>query len=216
MKSITKIGLLSLMILMAYSCKKDTKSAVKGEAAPVAEATGKTYNVSTANSVINWKGSKIAGSHTGTFKLSNGTLNVEGNKITGGEFTIDIKSIKNTDMAAGEGKEDLEGHLLAADFFDAAKYPTAKFEITKVTSLAGQAEANALVYGNLTLKEVTKEIGFKAQTKISESGVSISTPTFKINRTDFGMKYGSASFFDNLKDKAINDEVELSISLTAK
>ncbi len=215
MKSITKVGLLSLMILLAFSCKKENKSAVKGEAAPVAEAIGNSFDVETAFSVVNWKGSKIAGSHTGTFKLSDGNVKVKGGKVTGGNFTIDINSLICTDLAAGEGKEDLEGHLKAPDFFDAAKFPTAKFEITKVTSLAGNEDANALVYGNLTLKDVTKEVGFKSKIDVANTGVTISTPNFTINRTDFGMKYGSASFFDNLKDKAINDEVELSINLTA-
>ena len=39
------------------------------------------------------------------------------------------------------------------------------------------------------------------------------TATLKVNRTLYDIKYGSASFFDDLKDRAINDEFDLNVSL---
>jgi len=74
---------------------------------------------------------------------------------------------------------------------------------------------NGTVTGNLTLNGVTKSISFPGSIDISERGVTLATNDFTINRTDFGMKYGSASFFDNLKDKAINDAVGLKIKFRA-
>ena len=62
---------------------------------------------------------------------------------------------------------------------------------------------------------MTKSISFPASVDITEKGVSVATNDFTINRTDFGIKYGSASFFDGLKDKAINDNVGLKIQFRA-
>lgn len=215
MKFITQIGLMSMFMIFMVSCKKENKSAVTGEAAPVAEAVGTEYSIVQGRSLINWSGSKLAGTHTGTFQVSKGTVSVDNGKVTGGNFTIDMNSLICTDLAAGQGKEKLEGHLKSADFFDVAAHPEATFEITKVTALEGSSDANSLIYGNLTMKGVSKQVGFKAMVNNKGNGITVTTPEFSINRTDFGMTYGSASLTDTVKDKAINDEVKLSITLGA-
>jgi polyisoprenoid-binding protein YceI len=96
------------------------------------------------------------------------------------------------------------------------KYPTAKFEITKVTDLAGNPDANSLVYGNLTMKDQTKQVSFKANIATDGKMVKVSAPKFTIDRTQWKVTYGSKSIFDNLKDKFINDEIGLQIELAAK
>lgn len=214
MKLLSKISLLSLVLIMSYSCKKKS-SAVTGEAAEVKTAVGNDYTVDGVASKVMWSGSKIAGTHTGTLTVSEGKVTVNNGKVTGGTFTIDMGSLTNTDQEAGKGKEKLEGHLKSPDFFDVATYPTAKFEITKIAGLANDELGNTLVYGNLTLKDVSKEVAFKANINVSGDVVTVTCPVFNINRTDFGVKYGSASMMDVVKDKAISDEVGLSISLIA-
>ena len=67
----------------------------------------------------------------------------------------------------------------------------------------------------MTLKDITKEVGFKASVSNIDGKLVVVTPQFTINRTDWGIKYGSASFFDNLADKAIDDNFGLKISLNA-
>lgn len=94
------------------------------------------------------------------------------------------------------------------------KYPSSSFEITKVTGTANDKEGNALVYGNLTILTVTKEVSFKANINILENNVTVTTPIFQINRTDWGLKYQSKNF-GALKDEFINDEVKLQINLNA-
>lgn len=202
------------------SCKQTTgEKAVVGEAKKVVEKamTGSSYGVDLAASKVMWTGSKLTGStHTGTMNLSSGSLTSDNGAITGGEFVIDMNSVNTTDLEAGKGKEKLDGHLKSPDFFDVAAFPTAKFVITKVTTLDGDVDATHLVYGNLTLKDVTKEVGFKAKVTQGNGSVSVSTPKFVINRTDFNMQYGSQSFADIAKDKAISNDVELQINLTTK
>ncbi len=221
MKLVLNVLCTMLAVGLIFSCKSDVKKAETSEAAEVATASGKDYTVDTGKSKIFWEGSKVAGTHAGDMKLSSGSVTVGNGKVTGGNFVIDMNSINVTDLE-GDKKAYLEGHLKgsaddnADDFFNVNKYPTASFEITKVTDVDGDPEANHLVYGNLTLKDVTKQIGFRAQIDVNAAGVSVKTPKFGIDRTEWGIKYGSDKFFDNLADKAINDKMEIAIELMAK
>ena len=211
MKYITLFLFIGLSASLMTSCQNAPKGekavteAAKKVVAPSMSA--KTYKADTGYSKVMWSGSKLAGTHTGTLNLSSGNVEVKGGKVVGGQFTIDMNSLTVTDLKAGEGKEKLEGHLKNEDFFDVAKNPTAQFAITNVDK--------GTVTGNLTLNGMTKSISFPASVDITEKGVSVATNDFTINRTDFGIKYGSASFFDGLKDKAINDNVGLKIQFRA-
>ncbi|MBK6784266.1 MAG: YceI family protein [Saprospiraceae bacterium] len=132
---------------------------------------------------------------------------------------LDLTKLTVDDLS-GEDKSNLESHLKGTggkgeeDFFNTKKFLTSTFEITKVTGLANDKEGNALVYGNLTILTVTKEVSFKANINILENNVTVTTPIFQINRTDWGLKYQSKNF-GALKDEFINDEVKLQINLNA-
>ena len=208
-------SVVSLLLLGACNTKPSGEEATTREAAPAMQSDAKQYAVSAADSKILWEGAKPTGKHNGTILISSGSISVEDGDIKAGNFTIDMNSITNLDQSAGNGKEKLEGHLKSADFFDATQFPTGNFELTKVSKLEGDAEATHLVYGNLTLKSITKEIGFKAKIDVTESGISVTSPQFTIDRTNWDVRYGSTKFFDDLKDKFINDEIGLKIELSA-
>lgn len=215
MNNILKLGAFFFLIGFVFSCKPDGAKAKTTEAGEVAQAEGTTYTVDAATSKVLWEGTKIAGAHTGTINVSEGSLTFNNGKLKSGSFTMDMASLTNTDME-DEGKGKLEGHLKSADFFDIAAFPTAKFDITKATQLLNNETANYIINGNLTMKDVTKQVSFQAKVDNADGMINVSTPAFTINRTDWGVKYGSSSFFDDLKDKAINDNVGLQINLAAK
>jgi polyisoprenoid-binding protein YceI len=221
MKNVLKLNFLIIVALSLFiSCKGD-KAQKASETEAVAEKTGQTLSVDTAASTVNWTGSKPAGSHTGTISLTEGSVSVDNGQVTGGEFTMDMNSINCTDLD-GDMKASLEGHLKGTeagkedDFFNVAAHPTASFAITKVTQVANSEDSNILVYGNLTLKGISKNVSFPAMATMNDGVLNVNSKTFKINRTDWGIKFMSNSFFDNLKDKFINDEIELSVTLVAK
>ncbi len=171
-----------------------------------------TYKADIKNSKINWKGFKPTGSHFGSINISNGSFIINDDKIVGGEFTIDMNSIADLDMEAdNKYNAKLVGHLKSADFFDVEKFPNGKFQITKTESKDGKT----LIYGDLTLKDKTNPVSFLAEVKINENGLTLNSETFKIDRSKFNIQYGSKSFFDDLKDKFINDEMEISIEIVA-
>ncbi|PZQ86228.1 MAG: lipid-binding protein [Flavobacterium johnsoniae] len=217
----------SLLILSALtltvSCKNDKAAeAETTEAGTVKEASGEavSYTVDKGNSKIDWTGSKPTGKHTGTINLSDGTVSIKDNVLDSGKFTIDMNTITVTDLKAGDGKEDLEGHLKGTGgkeedfdhFFNVKKYPQSTFEITKAVTENGKTA----VEGNLTMKGITKNVKFPATVTVDGNTVTLVSDPFTINRTLWNVNYGSKSVFDNLGDKFINDDIELKVSITAK
>lgn len=162
--------------------------------------------IDTQKSTINWVGKKVTGQHSGTINFAEGTIVVNGKSIRGGSFTVDMTSINTTDLQAGQGKEKLDGHLKADDFFGVEKYKTAKLEI-KLISDNGDGTFN--VTANLTIKDQTNPVNFV----LKSTGKNSASATVKVDRTKFGIKYGSGSFFEGLGDKAIDNEFELNVNL---
>lgn len=157
-------------------------------------------------SSVTWKGYKVLGSHSGSVAIKEGTLEFDGDVLTGGSFVIDMSSIACSDLTPGEGKEKLEGHLKSPDFFGIENYPSALLEITKVVSRGKPGDYK--IIGNLTIKEKTNPVKFNAVVMDGLAKADI-----KIDRTEYDVRYGSGSFFDNLGDNTIYDEFDLSIVL---
>ncbi|MDO6759246.1 YceI family protein [Tamlana sp. 2_MG-2023] len=161
---------------------------------------GEKKAVKTEESTVVWKGYKVTGSHEGTIAIKSGTLEFDKDKLVGGEFVIDMTTISSTDLE-GEYKGKLDGHLKSDDFFGVEKFPTSKLVFKKVKA-SGKNAYN--VTGDLTVKGKTHAIDFT----ISIYG-SKATASLKIDRTKYDIRYGSASFFDDLADKAIYDEFDI-------
>lgn len=161
-------------------------------------------DINTTDSKVVWKGYKVTGSHEGTINLQSGNLTFKDEVLTGGTFVIDMTTISSTDLE-GEYKGKLDGHLKSDDFFGVSNFATANLVFTKVTATGKNSYA---VTGDLTIKGKTNPV----TVNISVYG-SKATATLKVDRTKFDVKYGSTSFFDDLKDKAIYDEFDLVVDL---
>ncbi|WP_034057899.1 YceI family protein [Lacinutrix jangbogonensis] len=164
-----------------------------------------TQKVNTEKSTINWLGKKIGGQHEGLIKLKNGVLEEKNGKIVSGSFVIDMTSLTNTDLQDEGYNKKLVGHLKSDDFFGVEKFPTATLNITKATKFSN---GKASVTGNLTIKGKTESITFDFVKNINHY-----TAKIEIDRSKFNVRYGSASFFDSLGDKAINDIFTLDVKL---
>lgn len=165
-----------------------------------------TFKVDTQLSSIDWIGRKVTGQHTGKIKISSGELLVSGKAVKGGSFIMDMTSISSD-------SEKLTGHLKTEDFFSVEKNPTSKFQITKVTA-AGADRIN--VTGNLSIKGITEAITFPATVKKEGNSIVAVAKNVMVNRAKYDIRYGSKSFFNDIGNKAIDDDFELSINLVAK
>lgn len=160
-------------------------------------------------SKVEWLGKKVTGEHTGTIKVSDGFLVFDGDNLKKGTFVVDMSTIVNTDIKDEGYRAKLEGHLKSDDFFGVEKYPESKFEIVKTKNLG---DGNYEVHGNVTIKGITKPISFKVNLHHHGEDLHVSGKIV-IDRSKFNVRYGSGSFFDNLGDKTIYDDFELSLDL---
>ncbi len=172
------------------------------------------YKVDTAVSSMEWFAEKMTGKHNGTIKFASGEISNNHGNYTG-TFEIDMSSIEDKDLESPEYKAKLENHLKSADFFDATKYPIAKFVMTSVTPLAVSKDGNThAIKGLLTIKDKTNEITFSSSVKI-EGNKIFSTGSAIVDRAKFDIKYGSKTFFADIGDKMIYDEFTLKFNVVA-
>ena len=195
-----------------FSCKGEKKEKIVAKEEVKVEETSMVNNVDLTASIMTWKGTKPTGSHNGTVAFKSGGILLENDVLKGGEFVIDINTIKNLDMVGSDGAANIEKHLKAPDFFDVALYPTSKFVITSVL----EVEGNMAVTGNLTIKDVTKSITIPASVSTVEGITTFKSELFNIDRADFNVKYGSKRWIEGLKDKFIDDLVEMSFTVVTK
>ena len=201
MKAITKISMLAIALITFTSV--NASETVGNDA--------KTIDAS--KSTVEWKGEKVTGEHTGTINIKEGSLEMKNDKLSGGSFVIDMSSIACTDLDAESGKGKLEGHLKSDDFFGVAKFPEAKLVITNAKE--GDKKGTYTVTADLTIKGLSNPVTFTA-TIINDNGAIVANSNIIIDRTKYGVKYGSGSFFDNLGDKTIYDEFTLTVNLVTK
>lgn len=166
--------------------------------------TAQTKKIDASKSTIEWVGKKVTGQHNGTVNFKDGAVVLKGNKLVGGSFTVDMTSLTATDLS-GEYQGKLNGHLKADDFFGTDKFPTATLVIKKI----GAKSANVYTAtADLTIKGITQPVTFD----MTVNG-NTATTAFNVDRTKYGIKYNSKSFFESIGDKAIYDEFELKVTL---
>ena len=171
----------------------------------------KNFKANTQKSLINWTGKKVTGSHTGTINLSGGNLELEDGSITGGSFDIDTRSIVITDITDPETNAQFAGHLFNDDFFAVDKFPTANFTIINSTPVMGNRYK---IDGLLTIKDITHSLSFEAKVDVQENTVS-AVGEIIVDRTKYGIKFGSGNFFKGLGDTLIYNDFILDLNLVA-
>ena len=170
------------------------------EAATTAGA--ETLAITPENSKVEFVGSKVTGSHNGSFKQFNGTIELAKEGVEKSRVTIDIDTtsiVTDTDR--------LTAHLKTPDFFDVAKHPKANFTSTKIEP-ATTASATHTVTGNLDLHGVKKAISFPATIQVAADAVTVNAE-FAINRKDFSINYAGQA------DDLVRDEVVMKLTVKA-
>lgn len=171
-----------------------------------------TFAIDTDASSVKWTGNKvIGGGHNGSLDLASGKLVLENGQLNTGSFTADMTTVVVEDLTGGMA-DKLSGHLFSDDFFGVSEHPASSFSITSIDK-DGPNSYN--VTGDLTIKGQTNAVTFPA-TLTWENELPVATANVKVDRTKYGIRYGSDSFFDNLGDKAIENEFELDIKLVGK
>lgn len=222
MKTQTCIAIGSTLFIATVFTSCDT--APKGDNAIIqdqqqtTDASGTQFSVDTSDSRVAFTGNGVGKNHKGKFRLSEGTVAIANDQITGGSFMINVRTM-DLDEKGGMFDEKLRPHLMSGDFLDAEKFSSAKFEITEVKPYEANSKdtsvvdgANFMVSGNLTLKDVTKNISFPAKVDLDGNTLKAKAD-FDIDRTQWQMNYGNDK---TLGDKFISEKVNIELDLKAK
>ena len=162
-------------------------------------------NIDIEASGIKWTGKEITKkTHYGILKFKEGNLEMNGGKITGGRFVVDMNSLENQDLS-GDSKGYLENHLRSEDFFGVEKHPTSLLTIASA-KMDGENKHN--IEGYLTIKGITHPITFDMVLDQNNASANLI-----FDRSKYDVKFRSSTFFDDLGDKLIYDDIELVVNL---
>lgn len=209
------LGFSAIALIAFTSCEKKEAVAVteSQEVATVSDAAA-VYAVDTEASQVEWRAYKIyegetaEQGHHGFMKLSNGTIGVEDNKIVSGEFVINSATIESVDLNdSPDDKKNLDDHLRSGDFLDVENFPNATFNITAVNPIEG--EYNSEISGNFKMRDVEKNLTFKANVGTEGETMTIASEEFTINRQDFGITFKGGG------NSVIKDNVTLKVNVHA-
>ncbi|MFB6456314.1 YceI family protein [Chitinophaga sp. Hz27] len=203
-------GTIALLSINASAIVKDRNKKAAATTA-VVKARATTFQVDARQSKLSWVGKKVSGEHSGTINISNGALTVENSQLSGGNFSLDTRSIAVTDIKDADSNAKLLGHLKSDDFFSVEKFPKADFVIT---SLKAKGSGTYDVTGNLTIKGITNPVTFPATVTVNGKQLTAKA-NIAVDRTKYNIKYGSKSFFEGIGDKAIYDNFDLNVELVA-
>jgi len=159
---------------------------------------------------------KINGDVKGTFKEFMGKYNFDKKNMTLSDLDVKVV-LKSIDT----GDKDRDDHLRTEPtFFDVPKFPEMKFSTEAKKTFKLKAKKATSIKGNLTIKDVTKEVELFVTYLGDKDGVPQFTATTNINRNDFGVSYNkeyNGEVVEHLKakfaNKVIDDEVRIEISL---
>lgn len=212
-KNLFKVIAVLGVAFLVISCGKD-KPVTSESNEVLTQTDGVLYKVDTMNSRVEWKGYKVLKTdqttHFGTIRFESGDVTIKEGKLQSGKFVADINTLENIDLKdKQEMKTKLESHLKSGDFFEVEKFPTASYEITKVTEANG-GDYNTILDGNLTIKGITKPVQFKANVTVADGNVNIATEPTDINREDFGLKFTLP-----LENGLLNKEINLQVLIKA-
>ena len=139
---------------------------------------------------------------TGSFQKFDGKVEVANEDFTGSKitFSADIDSINTNN-------EQRDGHLKSDDFFNAEQFPKLTFESTSFNRVDDE---NFKLKGNLTIRDITKEVELNVEYGgVADDAYGNTKSGFtvegKISRKEFGLKWhavteaGSVVVADSIK-----------------
>jgi polyisoprenoid-binding protein YceI len=209
-------NLIYLICIFMIGCgKEESKKPLIKDTSMVTTSTSlqgsDTLWVDKLNSNIQWIGRKVTGEHSGRIQAAGGFIVLSDGKLNSGEILINMQSITVDDIENPKWNQKLVDHLNNEDFFNVEKYPTAKFIFNEFKGKG----ADTHVSGTMTILDKTVPTSFILNV-VADQDSSYTTGTVNIDRSKFGIKYKSKSFFSDLGDNFISDDFTLNFKIIAR
>lgn len=202
-----------IIILVIGNKKEDAAESISVDTTGFSTIADGVYTIT--NTPIAWEGKRplIQGYlDSGTLMITSGTFSVDSGIISEGVFSFDMRSIQAIQTGSGGGADRLAQHLQSADFFDSENFPTAQLVIT---GSVATSQFTHQVSGLLTIKEETHPVEFNAQLLSRDTQARI-IATIPVDRTIWGIRYGSGKFFTDIGERMIDDIFTVSFDITAE
>jgi len=182
-----------------------------------APAGERSLAVDVANSAVRWVGRNLAGRDHGEIAILDGEIRLVNGALDGGRVTVDMANITCGDIPDAKLNRVLRDHLESDDFFDVGRLPEATFVIGSAESIpdAAAGQPNLLCRGSLTMKGVTEPVEFEATGGPTSDAGWAGQAQLTIDRTRWGVNYGSGRLYDFLGMHLVNDLVSLDLTLVA-
>ena len=201
----------AILILFIVSCEKSSKKKINTSLPkPTLSLSSGDYIMDNDNSSIKWTGRELSTkSHYGSLQMKNGSLTVNTDGTINGIIKIDMTTIDCEDLQ-GRSKASLERHLRSDDFFSVESHPIATLTFN---SEGGIGAGNKLAFnGDLEIKGISHPISFESELKSVDPKVS-ALVDMTFDRSKYNVRFRSGTFFQNLGDKLIYDDIEISVDI---
>ena len=201
----------AILILFIVSCEKSSKKKINTSLPkPTLSLSSGDYVMDNDNSSIKWTGRELSTkSHYGSLQMKNGSLTVNTDGTINGTIKIDMTTIDCEDLQ-GRSKASLERHLRSDDFFSVESHPIATLTFK---SEGGIGAGNKLAFnGDLEIKGISHPISFESELKSVDPKVS-ALVDMTFDRSKYNVRFRSGTFFQNLGDKLIYDDIEISVDI---
>ena len=206
-----KILIPAILTLLVISCEKSSKKNNDiSLSKPTLSLSSGEYTMDNDNSSIKWTGRELSTiSHYGSLQMKNGNLKINSDGTVNGMIKIDMTTIDCEDLE-GKSKASLERHLRSDDFFSVESHPIATLTFTSEGAIGA---GNKLVFnGDLEIKGISHPISFESVVKSVDPNLNaIVDLTF--DRSKYNVRFRSGTFFQNLGDKLIYDDIEISVDI---
>ena len=163
-------------------------------------------NQLSSQSYLRWYGEELTGkTHFGNLSFKKAQINLQDGVITSGNFLVNMTSLTVEDLSGG-GKAKLTSHLKSDDFFSVEKHPEAILTITQKAKVENGVQS---LVGELTIKGIHHPVEFTMT--LGDNNSANAQLTF--DRSKYEVRFRSGSFFENLGDKLILDDIKLEAKL---
>ena len=201
----------AILLLFIVSCEKSSKKKIDTSLPkPTLSLSSGDYVMDNDNSSIKWTGRELSTkSHYGSLQMKNGSLTVNTDGTVNGIIKIDMTTIDCEDLQ-GRSKASLERHLRSDDFFSVESHPIATLTFK---SEGGIAAGNKLAFnGDLEIKGISHPISFESEVKSVDPKVT-ALVDMTFDRSKYNVRFRSGTFFQNLGDKLIYDDIEITVDI---
>ncbi len=201
----------AILLLFIVSCEKSSIKKINTSLPkPTLSLSSGDYVMDNDNSSIKWTGRELSTkSHYGSLQMKNGSLTVNTDGTVNGIIKIDMTTIDCEDLQ-GRSKASLERHLRSDDFFSVESHPIATLTFK---SEGGIGAGNKLAFnGDLEIKGISHPISFESEVKNVDPKVS-ALVNMTFDRSKYNVRFRSGTFFQNLGDKLIYDDIEISVDI---